>query len=296
MKKNSFMRRAVCLTGSAVLLTGMLALSANAQSYRVDADALNIRSGPGLSYPITGSLPEGALVEILDRNQEWGRIPDGWVNTRFLRSDSSAYPQFTNASGYVNTALLNVRQGPGTQYAVCGQVTEGYQLTILEIRDGWGRISDGWVSLRYVGKLSTPSGTPNIGGVTTNDSVIVTASTLNIRQGPGTNYQKVGSLSRGAAVKILEVRSGWGRIHDGWISLNYVRPGSGSYIQPDNHVYGDVAEITADSLNVRQGPGENYTPCGMMTKGFRTTVQEIRDGWGRVNGGWIDLHYVRWVK
>lgn len=58
--------------------------------------------------------------------------------------------------------------------------------------------------------------------------VRVTASTLNIRKGPGTQYTKVGTTPKGGVYTIVEVqpdKSGkpWGRLKSGagWIALSY---------------------------------------------------------------------------
>ena len=119
---------------------------------------------------------------------------------------------------------------------------------------------------------------------------------LNVRQGPGTEYAKIGTLVNGKVVNILEIRGLWGRTSGGWISLNYVRPAEGRG-EPAYHtsLAGNI-EVTADSLMVRTGPGVVYQPCGMMTRGYRATVYEIRNGWGRISDGWISLDYVRWLR
>lgn len=57
--------------------------------------------------------------------------------------------------------------------------------------------------------------------------VTYTSGGLNIRNGPGVNYQKVGKLSSGDQVSIFEItqsESGsWGRIQQGWISMDYIQ-------------------------------------------------------------------------
>jgi len=53
-------------------------------------------------------------------------------------------------------------------------------------------------------------------------SVRITASFLNIRSGPGTQYPMVGSLKQGDVVQIYREYDGWGEIGDQkWISLSY---------------------------------------------------------------------------
>ena len=49
----------------------------------------------------------------------------------------------------------------------------------------------------------------------------ITASSLNVRKGAGTDYAKVKSLSKGAVVNVTKVSSNWGQISSGWICLDY---------------------------------------------------------------------------
>ena len=55
--------------------------------------------------------------------------------------------------------------------------------------------------------------------------VKVTASTLNIRSGPGTNYKIVGKIEDKGIYTIIEEVDGWGKLKSkvGWISLNYTK-------------------------------------------------------------------------
>ena len=66
-----------------------------------------------------------------------------------------ALEKATSKAGYtvkVTASLLNVRSGPGIENSVVGMVRKNATYKLLEIKDGWGRISSpaGWVSLSYV--------------------------------------------------------------------------------------------------------------------------------------------------
>lgn len=59
-------------------------------------------------------------------------------------------------------------------------------------------------------------------------------------------------------------------------------------------------QVTADILNVREGPGTNYKKLDIFGAGVILTVEEVREGngasaWGRVGNGWIALDWVREV-
>lgn len=62
-----------------------------------------------------------------------------------------------------------------------------------------------------------------INPVETNFKVRITADSLNIRSGPGTEYEITGSIDKGGSYTIVEVKENWGRLKSdaGWICLDY---------------------------------------------------------------------------
>lgn len=76
----------------------------------------------------------------------------------------------------------------------------------------------------YTSKTTTPAATADVPFL-----VQVSISDLNIRKGPGTDYQKTGRFTGKGVFTIVEVKSGkgstagWGRLKSGagWISLDY---------------------------------------------------------------------------
>lgn len=61
----------------------------------------------------------------------------------------------TNYIVRITTDVLNVRQGPSTDYKVVTQVKRGDAYTIVEEKSGWGRLKSdvGWISLAYTEKV-----------------------------------------------------------------------------------------------------------------------------------------------
>lgn len=94
---------------------------------------------------------------------------------------------------FVTANRLNVRIGAGTNFRKASgkaPVELGNILRVFEVKDGWCKISntrDYWVSGKYTKEVMKAE---------------VTASTLNIRKGPGTGYTKVGKLVAGQKVYI----------------------------------------------------------------------------------------------
>ena len=73
-----------------------------------------------------------------------------------------------------------------------------------------------------IGKLQTTNTSPS----TKNPHMVqITASELNIRSGPGTQYQILGCIKDRGCYTIVEEKDGWGLLKSkvGWICLQYTR-------------------------------------------------------------------------
>lgn len=112
---------------------------------------------------------------------------------------------------------------------------------------------------------------------------IVTATSLNVRKGPGTAFAIAVSLSAGANVNIYESVNGWLRISDKseWLSERYV-------------IKARKARVTADSLNIRSGPASGFSKLGSLAKDTSVLVYETRNGWSRIdiNEKWVSSQYL----
>ena len=57
----------------------------------VNADTLNVRSGPSADNSLVGTLPRGTRVEVLDRSGTWWKIRsgkiEGYVNSSYLKAE-----------------------------------------------------------------------------------------------------------------------------------------------------------------------------------------------------------------
>ena len=185
---------------------------------------------------------------------------------------------------------LNVRSGPGKQYARVGMLGNGYVARILEIDGSWGRTASGWISLDYVRPKDGGSNNGSSGNNSKPSGRVgyVDATALNVRSGPGRQYQSLGLIGNGYKVNIQSERYGWGKIDLGWICLDYVNFGNPSQNNKDF-----VGRVIADRLNIRQGAGTGYTRVGQYTYGTMVNILEVQGNWGRTSDGWICMDYIR---
>ena len=278
----------------------------------------NVRSSPGTTSPVISTLDPGTEVEVLDRygvfGVEWALIHDGWVvmenlEMKYVTDDPSSTdptdpdttePDSTEPEqpgnnqntgngnmGVITASELNIRSEASQNGDKVGMYTYGDRVEVLETKNGWGRTDKGWISLSYV-YMDGSTGTNTGKG-------IVTGSQLYIRSGPGTNYDAIGSVSKGDRVSILEqVKIGdmtWGCIEGGWISLSYV------YMDGTTGEGSGTGTVTGDDLNIRSGPGTKYNSVGSLDKGDSVKIYaQITIGdmtWGCIDGGWISMSFVK---
>jgi len=59
-------------------------LDLSGDSRTVTATYLNVRSGPGISYPVMKTLRFGDKVSVSDSINGWAKIDGGWVSEDWL--------------------------------------------------------------------------------------------------------------------------------------------------------------------------------------------------------------------
>lgn len=287
--------------------------SNNTQSIKgvINANGLNIRSEASKDGKVQGAYNKGDVVTILETKNGWGRTNKGWISMDYVTttgSNTSNNNNNTNTNsnvsgngsttvqlrGVVKVNELNIRASAATNADRVGMYNYGDRVEILEKSGSWGRTKKGWIHLDYIYQDGTT-------GKNTISNATITGSGLNIRQGPGTGYDVVGSYNSGDKVTILEQftygGTTWGCTNKGWISMQYVNNGGdNANTSNSGNVTGKTGRIVASGLNVRSGAGKDYSVVGSLNYGDKVTILEQTsvDGviWGKVATGWISMQYV----
>ena len=287
---------------------------------------VNVRKGPGTNFPMLARADAGSQVEIFqtkwDGSSQWGRMTNGWICMDYvsLSSDSQSGSGSTDTqiSGTVSGSNVNVRSGAGTGYSIVGRKNSGDVITVYERKTSgglnWGRIGDNqWICLAYVrlenaGGTETPqpgsesnSSVSGDGTSAVQDTGTVSSTTgLNVRSGPGTGYARIKTLSPGTVVSLYEYRTvdgvRWGRIQASqWVCMTYVQLSSQSGAESEQTGTGKVISTTV--LNIRSGPGTNYSRVGQLTPGTKIEITEQTKtngvSWGKTAQGWVCMTYVK---
>lgn len=142
----------------------------------------------------------------------------------------------------VNT-VLNVRNGAGTNYNIVEKLKNGTEVKVYENNGKWSRIdSNKWVCSDYLTEDRNVTMIEIKGYKTGNYKV--TASVLNVRNGPGAKYKakmykqlsdnaraqnkKLGNYytngyKKGVVCTITKTNGNWGLTKSGWVCLDYCK-------------------------------------------------------------------------
>ena len=115
----------------------------------------------------------------------------------------------------------------------------------------------------------------------------VTADTLNVRSGPGASNAAVGTVSRGTVVTAVAEQNGWKQLTApvaGWANAQFLQAAPAQFT------------VTADTLNVRSGPGTSSAAVGTLQKGTVVTAVAEQNGWKQITApvaGWVSGQFLQ---
>ncbi|HHD2752993.1 TPA: SH3 domain-containing protein [Clostridium perfringens] len=298
----------------------------------INASVLNVRESPSTSGRIVHKLNRNQVVGIYEDLNGWYKIDYidglkkkyGYVSKDYIAVIGENPEGGENNGGSESTTInkkgkvvgistnLNVRKGPGTSYSVVGYLLNNEEVKVNYEKDGWYNITfsgnkEGYVSKKYI-SLESDSTTenPEKPPVSVNKQGIVKVnSTLNMRSGPGSNYNVIGTLRNNDKVEIIKEVNGWYEIKfngkSGYVSsqyVNIVEEGSNEENPVEPPVSGNKQGIVKvnSTLNMRSGPGSNYGVIGTLHNNDKVEIIREVSGWYEIkfNGksGYVSSQYV----
>ena len=233
-----------------MLNTSPFELSGGRQHGIVEAEALNLRTGPGYGYQTVAIVTRGTALEILEQQPEWLLVQtqqqQGFLQSDLIIEIIGGVPvgsEFYLAA--VNEKLVNVRSGPGADYAIIAMLTRDTQVQVHSSSAGWSQITtvvkQGYLRKEFV-KLASPAQDSSM-------TATVTTDRLSLRNGPGDSFPSLAFLDSGFQVQVLDITASWLRVQllqqSGYAYRNLVRevnggtageiPVSGDPLKPPAH-------------------------------------------------------------
>jgi N-acetylmuramoyl-L-alanine amidase len=224
----------------------------------VTGSLVNTRKGPGTGFQKAGQVKAGKILPVFAEKNGWYRVTvsgadEEWIAGWLVASANSG------SLGYVtvNTEVLNIRQGPGTSYALVSKIGLNEQHNVQEQKNGWYKIIvkniEGWVSGEYVkyvptktqseeGKQSEPESKPQENNQPQESkpqedkqpqnntvtgqlpaTVIVSGNVVNIRQWNSLEAGVIDQVSSGNVLTVLDAQGDWYHVRlpngkTGWIA------------------------------------------------------------------------------
>lgn len=254
----------------------------------IAADVGNVRSGPGLTHPVVGTMTKGARVSGTWTSNGWLKVASNrYVSGTILTSSTSSTSSTTSTSTpqtsetvsrWVSAPIANVRRGPSTSHAVVGTKTAGAEVRGTIVSNGWLKISDTQYMAPSVLTSTRPAGSSD-SGTSTQVTQYLTAAVGNVRSGPGLNHPVVGTMTLGTQVTGTWTSNGWLDLRDGRFVSGLIL--SSSDPAPAAPPAAQLVDrwVSAAVANVRSGPSTSHSIVGTRTQGTKVTGELTSNGW-----------------
>ena len=150
------------------------------------------------------------------------RLTAGLLLVSALVTPSLAATGTVNAGG----STLRMRAESNTGSTILKSLDHGTQVEVLTaVENGWYQIAHegttGYVSGDYLTVDAAEAAALPVEELPT--YVQITTSALNVRSGPGTEYEKVGQLGMGTVAEAVATLDGWYQLESGYISAEYAQ-------------------------------------------------------------------------
>lgn len=273
----------------------------------------------GMKKSLSGNTWAGS---VWDGSSIYTKKTQEYENGQYvtITADFRKYPSVEKSIADHSAYLLNAMNGSKNRYAGLKGCTNHKQ-AIQIIKDGGYATSPTYIDslLSIIDKWNLKqydyNGTTS-GGVSSADTtnypavpflVKVIVSDLNIRSTPEMGNNVTGQTGKGTFT-IVEVSNGWGLLksyksqRNGWIWLS-----NPEYCIVQDTVSGAttssnvpfLVRVEISDLNIRSGPGTNFSKTGKYTGKGTFTITEVSAGtgstvgWGKLKSGagWISLDY-----
>lgn len=155
---------------------------------------------------------------------------------------SSFYEEVVKRNILITKKSL-LREGPGVEYKIVGEVKQGEDLKCLDEQNSWCQVKTtsgkiGWVSMELTRAMQfTP---------------LITIKQTPVKTGPGDNYANIETFEANKEFTPIAESDGWFQVNlkdakKGWVrKVDCVKKSKSRYV------------FTLDSSNIRSGPGPTY--------------------------------------
>lgn len=234
--------------------------------------------------------------------------PKSWfLSALVLTSLLNTVPVWAGEEGVVENrkvtvtgSIVNVRTGPDINFDKAGQVKEGEPLSVREEKDGWFLVNipnigqawiAGWLAKDNTDSVQIDSESALSNPVLEQGSLVVASEIVNVRSGPGEEYDLITQAAINQKYDILAQQGGWYKIQigqqQGWVAGWLVR-----IEVPAVPITSKMVTVSSNVVNFRQGASLDAAIIGKVYRGQHMSVIGQQGDWYEVKApggkqGWI---------
>lgn len=183
------------------------------ETVTVDTVALNIRTGPGLTYDIQTQAKKGAKLTIMAEKNQWYKVrmadhSTGWVAGWLVTKGNTSAS--TNVSATVNTDQTKLRESGSTESSIVERLAKGTKVTITLEQNGWAQVEvnqkTGWIHsslLDISNKKTTKS---------KNQTLFARQDNTKIRKSASVSSDIIETLDYGDSVQYISEEQDWYKV------------------------------------------------------------------------------------
>lgn len=291
------MSKALVLAAMTAVFLTATAAAAELGTGVIDADSLRVRSEPSTSSSTVTFLTDGTKVKVLEVLDGWYQISwnsySGYVSADYVAytpdgsapaaapaaqtiaetpAPAAAAPaSAVGKTGVITGSEVNFRSAPSTDAGILASLTEGAQIAISSVDNGWCKAvcngQEGYVSADYVAVDGIPLVDPK---------GLITGSCVNVRSTPSTDASILGKVYSGKLVDLISLQDGWYAVNyngsTGYISSDYLKVYTGS--SAPSGVGASIVETALSYLGTPYAYG-GASPRGFDCSGFTMYIYSL---------------------
>jgi Membrane proteins related to metalloendopeptidases len=249
----------------------------------VVADALNVRSGPGLNYYIRNVIDEGKTVVIVETKDGWHKIKTGnnsygWVSGDYISVNGKVGTTLPSSTTTVKSPSATKKTTKTTKKTTTKKTSKTTKKTIAKTTT--------------TKKATKTTAKNNKKTVDLGHGIIrVTGYYTNLRQGKGSGYGVIRRLYRDTEAGIIEKNDSWYKVQladstVGWVSCKFVKaigykaPAASSLAKSTPEPSKIIVAVS--SVNVRATASTKGKLIATIRMNEVYSYSEIQNGWYKI--------------
>lgn len=278
---------------------------ADTGTVEISGTTVNVRSGPGLSYSLTGDLEQGETVSVISKQGDWLEVrtddQEGWIAS-WLTTAAGEEQTAAGQTAVSSVNGLNVRAQADLSAAVLTKMNAGEEAEVLSTTGDWIEINfrntRGFVSKQYISlaeseataETEQPAGetepVEKKDAISKVSSFEIAVSALNVRSKPDLSSDIQQTVNKGQVFPVISMQGNWVEIElaegkNGWAYAFHGQLSDQTAATVENDSTESVTILT-DGTNLRTAASTASEVASRANAGDKLPVTGKQGEWYQV--------------